>query len=238
MISVRLHQEGGIIQDPEPDDRRGGVGVGDSRGVNYNFIYSFPWGRNALEGGWLEVTMSDRTYWLEVPYGFTRNPAEPIPVGGQEDGKPSLAPAMKKLGINDRVIHWSYVRYPLGRIQNGWQLDLQLSNPVDARAEVILYREDSKVGKSMFLWDLHSPRTTFAIQRSGRILESTCMGIRLHEDGMRRSDSFWVNRDPIDSRCWGTAIIKVDNQTYQCVVPSSLFAYQHGQVRYPREQEK
>jgi hypothetical protein len=205
--------------------------------MNYSYIYSFPWGRNVLEGGWLEVNISGQTYWLEVPYGFTRNPVDPLPTGGQGHGKPSLIPAMRTLGTGDRIVHWSCVHYPLGVIQNGWQLDLQLSNPGDARAEVILYREDSEVGKSMFLWDLHSPRTTFAIQRPGRILESTCMGIRLHEDGMRRSDSFWVNRDAAETRCWGTAIIKVDKATYRCVVPSSLFLYQHGQVRYTGSQE-
>jgi hypothetical protein len=229
-IRVRLHPQGGTIRDPEPDDRHGGFGAGNSRGVNYTYIYSFGWGSNALEEAWLEVSFLGNVYWLEVPYGFTRNPADPLPTGGREHGRSSVALGMRGLGKAEQIVHWSYVHYSMGRIQNEWQLDLRLSNPRDAQAEVILYREDTKVGKSMFLWDLHSPRTDFTIQRRDRILQSTCMGIRLHEDGMRRSDSFWVNRDPSDDRCWGTAIIKVDKATYRCVVPSSLFVFQHGRV--------
>ena len=68
----------------------------------------------------------------------------------------------------------------------------------------------------------------------GRVLAGQGMGVRLHEDGMRRSDDYSFNRDPSrekgseKGREWGKVIIKVDDKTYECVVPSSLFKYVHG----------
>jgi hypothetical protein len=127
-------------------------------------------------------------------------------------------------------VPWLHAHYNLGRIQNEWALSVNLANPFDVEAEIVLYRDDSQVGKSMFLWELHSPRTAVAIKQPGaRVLESRGMSIRLHEDGLRRSDYFKFNRNPGDEeRCWGTVIVKVDDKTYECVVPSSLFKYVHA----------
>ncbi len=229
-MGARLHFVNGKILDPKPDDRHGGVGVGNSRAVNYSFIYEFPWSRNALDEAWLEVTVLGQTYWLEVPYGFTRNPTEPIESGSRQNGKPSFAPGMVESSKTNQIIHWTRVHYDMGRIQNNWGLDLFLSNPSEANAEIVLYREDMRIGKSMFLWDLHSPRTSFAIKAPDRVIGSMAMGVRLHGDGLRRSDTFLANRDPNDERCWGTAIIKVDSKNYECVVPSSLFEFMHGHL--------
>jgi len=46
---------------------------------------------------------------------------------------------------------------------------------------------------------------------------------------MRRSDAFHFNRYPSEKgRGWGTAVVSVDDKTYEFSIPSSLFKYVHG----------
>ncbi len=56
------------------------------------------------------------------------------------------------------------------------------------------------------------------------------MNLRLHDDGMRRSDSFDFNRNPGERelRDWGTMIISIDGKESTLAMPSSLFRYVHG----------
>jgi hypothetical protein len=209
-------------------------GIGGLGGDSYNYKGRMPWGSNTLEESWIEVRFENNTYWLEVPYGFTRNPADAFP-DETRTGLPKVARAMANLGEKDWCVAPLYVDYEIGKIQNGWRLTLKMSNPFDAAAEVELYRDDSKVGKSMFLWDLHTPRTGVVVRTPGDgKLESRAMAIRLHEDGMRRSDDFKFNRNPgSDARNWGAVEIRVDDKSYRCTVPSSLFAYVHGAANTP-----
>jgi hypothetical protein len=67
------------------------------------------------------------------------------------------------------------------------------ANPFDATTELVLYRDDTRVGASMYLWGLHEPRTSVAIVTAqGRTVGGQCVGLGLHSDGMRRSDTFNV----------------------------------------------
>jgi hypothetical protein len=228
-ITVRLHSADGKIAEPEPDENRGAFGIGDHRGHLCGYDYRFPWKRNVLEEAWIELRLPGQAYWVEIPYGFTRNPGDRLTPAVARRGKPAFTATMKP-AKKDRLVPWLFVNYDLGSIQNGWALSVNLANPLDTEAEIVLFRNDSEIGKSMYLWELHSPRTTIGIkQPAGWMLESRGMSIRLHEDGLRRSDSFKFNRNPgQDERCWGTVSIKVDDKSYECVVPSSLFKYLHG----------
>jgi hypothetical protein len=228
-ITVRLHSADGKVSDPAPDEWRGAIGLTNGKGTTYTYIYHLPWKRNVLEEACIEVRLPQQAYWVELPYGFTRDPPESLTPVEPRRGMPAFAATMKP-GDTDRLVSWLHVHYDLGRIQNGWGLSVNLSNPFDAEAEVVLYRDDLQVGKSMYLWKLHSPTTTVAIKQPGeRVLESRGMSICLHEDGMRRSDCFKFNRNFSDGdRCWGTIIIRVDDKSYECVIPSSLFRYVHG----------
>ena len=228
-VSVRIHYPDGSVNDPKPSIVNG-IGVGNSWGMTYPLVYDLPWRGNVLEEAWIELRLDKQRLWLEVPYGFTRNPADPLTPTDARRGEPALAAAMKTLGASDKIVPWRHVHYDLGRIQNGWRLSFNHANPFDAESEIVLYRHDGRVGKSIYLWDLHSPRTAIGIRQPGdRDLQSQCMSIRLHEGGMCRSDSFKFNRNPgDDERCWGTVAIRVDDKTYECVVPSSLFKYVHG----------
>jgi hypothetical protein len=230
-VTVRLHSPDGGIVDCKADTDANGIGIQMSGIASYDYSYTLPWQTNALDEAWIELHSGDEGYWAEIPYGFTRNPSSPLPATGNRRGTPALAPAMEKMGANDQILPWESVHYDVGSIQNGWRLDFKISNPFDARAEVILYRDDGRVSKSMYLWDLHSPRTTFEIDCPSRTICSTEMSIVLHDDGLRRSEFFNVCREPNDERCWGTALITVDKKAYSVVLPSSLFQYQHGKAK-------
>jgi hypothetical protein len=236
-ILVRLHRSGGQIISLLPDDRRGQVGWSSGGGASFDHIYFFPWQENTLEEAWIECRLPSRTYWIEIPYGFTRNPADPLKSIKALTGSPVLAPSMQSMGEKDQILPWVYATYDLGEIQNRWRASVQVSNPGDAKAEVVLYRNDSAVGRSLYLWNMQTPRTSIDIaDPSGRIVTALAVGIRLHEDGTRRSDSFAFNRDVRgEERGWGTATVRVDDREYQFTLPSSLFRYLHGIVgTYPK----
>jgi hypothetical protein len=227
-FSVRLHlSDGTVIQPNAGRHPQSWTGVG-GMGITYSIIYIFPWQRNVMEEAWVEFVLLDQTYWVEMPYGFTRNPADALPSDATR-GEPDFPSTMKALGEKDRLVPWLRASYDLGKIQNDWRLMLELANPFDAEAEVILYRDDMRVGKSMFLWKLETPRTAMEIRTADNgVLAAHGMGIRLHQDGLRRSDDYAFNRYPAAGRDWGKVAIKVDEKTYECVVPSSLFKYTHG----------
>jgi hypothetical protein len=64
---------------------------------------------------------------------------------------------------------------------------------------------------------------------------SRAMEIRLHEDGLRRSDAFSFYRNPgSENRDWGTACMTVEDRSYSFTLPSSLFRYTHGSPDYPK----
>ena len=225
---VRLHLSDGTIVLPKPEKRPPSWMGAGSMGITWSLIYIFPWQRNVMDEAWIEFDLPGQTYWIELPYGFARNPADALPSDGKHS-KPVFPSTMKALDDKDRLVPWLNVNYDLGKIQNGWRLSLKLANPFDAQAEAILYRDDSRVGKSIFLWKLDTPQTAIEIKtQDGGILAAHAMGIRLHEDGKRRSDNYSFNRYPEEGRDWGTVAIKVDNETCKCLVPSSLFKYVHG----------
>lgn len=231
-LNVKLHYaEGPPIEAKEnPFDKDIIGGYGNSRSMSQSYRFVFPWGKNEMKEAWFEVTLGQKTFWLEVPYGFTRNPDEKeLPVSNE--GIPKIPKAIEELFDSTTLVNWKHVYYDIGEIQNKWQASLYHSNPFDAKAELVLYRDDSKIGKSMYLWDLHDPRTKISIDVPEEYpVGSWCMGLRLHTDGFRRSDDFKFNRFPPNKnkRSWGKAIIEVNDRKWKVLMPSSLFRYIHG----------
>lgn len=171
------------------------MGAG-SRGMTYSLIYLFPWQRNEMEEAWIEFALPRQTYWIELPYGFTRDPADLLPADAKR-GEPAFPPTMNTPGETGKLVPWLHVNYELGKIQNGWRLSLKIANPFDAKGEVILDRDHSRVGQSMFLWKLDARRTAMEMKtEDGSVIAAHPMGIRLHENGMRRSDDYSLNRYP------------------------------------------
>ncbi len=139
---------------------------------------------------------------------------------------------MKESNNGALLVPWLTANYHFGEIQNNWNLSLGLSNPFDTTADVSLHRDDFEIGKSSYLWELHAPRTSISIKQPEKWnVESRAMGVRLLEGGTTRTDTFKFNTNPADDvREWGTAVITVDEKSYELVVPSSLFKYCHGNV--------
>jgi hypothetical protein len=187
----------------------------------------FPWGTNALEESWIEVLMGTERYWVEIPYGFDRNPVDPLPPAFP-GGPPTFVPAMKSLTSHDHVVRWQTVHYDFGVIQNGWRLSLIQSNSVAAESEVVLYREDVKIGTATS-WATNSPATALSVlDAGGTIIGSHCNDVHIQDGGMERSNLYEIDRNGDDQRCWGQIEIGVDDKSYWIIVPSSLYKYAHG----------
>jgi hypothetical protein len=250
-ISVRLHYASGQTVSPEWTPAESMVLAG-SFGGSWSSMVVFPWGKNILEEAWIEVSTESGRIWLEIPYGFTRDPKAPNPPP-TFDGDARFASAMKHLarqkktihlsqfsqsisfsGVDvskarDVILHWAKVQYDSFPIQKGWRLSFTKWNIIEeAGEEVELYREDKRNRP----WDLHSPRTALRlIENSGHALASTCMGIRVHNGNMSRSDSFSINggsNERDDRRSWEKVEIDVEDKTYSIMIPSSLFKHSHG----------
>ena len=219
-IEVRLHLSDGSVVAPENHGNEDWTGIGGGLGTQWSLLYFFPWQANKLEEGWIEVRLPKGTFWVELPYGFTRNSDDPL-LPDPDRGVPEFPPEMKKLPEKDVLVPWQFVEYDLGQIQEGSRVSLRVSNPFTARAEVILYREKGK-------WDLHAPRTDLeTVWAQGRS-RGNCVGIR-RTDVFRRTDDYLLRTMGDEKgRIWGKIAVKVDDSTAECVVPSSLFKYVHG----------
>ncbi|MCF6312274.1 MAG: hypothetical protein L3J39_07460 [Verrucomicrobiales bacterium] len=234
-MKLRLHYpDGGIVEASESTftEKLNAVPYEEptSSGFEGSFYCVFPWGENEMQEAWLEIVFPERSYWLVIPYGFMRDPKAPeLPVS--EAGSAKLPKALVKAPAKVKLVNWERIHYDFGEIKNGWKLSLRHSNPFDAHTELILYRKDSEVGKSMFLWGLHYPLTQVSIkQDDGFVLRSRGMSLRLHDDGFRRSDKFEFYQNPsVDHRRdWGIMTIKIDEKEHTQIMPSSLFKNAHG----------
>ena len=243
--SVRLHTMDGQIAVSKP---RGPLFIGSLGMVEYSYEHRFAWRQNVLEEAWIEVRLPQQTFWIEVPYGFTCNPADPLTLSEARRGPPKLPPTVKP-GVNDWLVPWTIVKYwKLVPTRKDWDLSLYISNSFSPDFDVILYRDDFKEGKQEHPWKLASPQTEMEIKLSkDRTLAFNRMGVRLHSDQMRRTDSFELAKSyGGNERSWGTIVVNVDRKSNSCVVPSSLFWGGHGatdlgeryKAQVPRRRER
>lgn len=226
-----LHLPDGTVVAPEAD-ALGLMGAG-TRGDGPRRVASrgarFGWRVSSLDEAWIELDLAAHgRYWLEVPYGFVRDPSAPLDAGDAR-ARPALAGAMAQLSARDRIVPFRHARYDAGEIQNGWRLEVLASNPFDPHVELVLYRDDGRVGESAYRWDLHEPRTSLAIVgHTGGRRPGMPTAARLHEDGLRRSDHFHVFGRPSGRRGWGTIAVTIEDRLVEVRVPSSLYLYTHG----------
>jgi hypothetical protein len=226
-VSVRLHRPDGQIVGYLPDKSVADspVGIGNGLGNTWSLIFCFPWSTNSLEEAWIEVSLGKERCWLEVPYGFNDDPLNPL-ARSIVGGRPRLAPAMAKLGDGDHLVHWWMVHYDLGQIPNGWRLSLnQSATPYGGDSDVELYKEFGS------RWSTNSPHVGFRLLNSGGSVAKGVAGFRgqrIHEDSMRRTDSFTALPPEETIREWGQIEISVDDKKYAVSVPSSLYEAGHG----------
>ncbi len=214
-IKLHLHYPDGSIVEPVEQPNGPIGGTGNAQNTDWNQMYRFPYGPNKLVEAWVELSLPDRTYWLEIPYGFTRDPHAPLPPTEPDAGLPTLAPAMKHLGADDLIVPWTKVDYDLGPIQHGWRLALEQSNPFDAYCKVTLYREDKQ-------WELDTPKTSVTIAEDGSGTLAARQSAARRTDMFRRVDSYDFPCDPgaEKQRDWGTLTIQVEGESRSIVIPS------------------
>ena len=199
-IAARLYRANGKICEPTLEGRKSLALPVAAATASYSgeelvpgVITWFPWGSNTLEEAWIEVTIGSERYWLEIPYGFDRNPADPPPPS-IPTGPPIFIPPMKLLTGHDHVVRWQSVHYDLGQIQNGWRLSLIQSNSNEAESQVVLYREDVKIGTSTS-WKTNSPVTALQVlDANGTITGSHCIDVHIQDGGMERSNEYAIAR--------------------------------------------
>jgi len=128
-IHARIVRENGAVSTPlngNPLPPAGGAGK--ASGPTWSTMGFFPWGENELTAAWIAVEIGKRVVWLELPYGFDRDPSKIRSPSSQ------LEIPMKPETIPEKdVIRWQSVYYDFGEIQNDWRLSLIQSNPFDAR---------------------------------------------------------------------------------------------------------
>lgn len=206
-----------------PEGRQGerhierGPEIGKRGSSQIFYVAALPWFRNTLDEAWIELKLGARRYWLEIPYGFTRKPDDPLPAPDVR-GRPVFAPAMKNLGAGDWIVQVQHVEYELGKVDGSTHLLLKLANPFDCEAELEMYRESRN-------WDLRKPATQVSLHAEGR-----AVGLRLHDDGYRRSDTFKFNRNPRVGRGFLQAEVRIGSKPYRFTIPTSLTNYVHGQA--------
>ena len=234
-ITARLYRANGEIVEPTAEGKNYlNAPVGVSSGFMSDLgepapqvLTYFPWGTNALEEGWIEVVIGPERYWLEIPYGFDRNPADPLPPA-MPGGPPKFFPVMKSLTEHDHVVRWENVHYGLGRTLDDCELSLIQSNPFDAKSDVDLYSDHGAR-------NVYSPHTEVRLQDAeGTEINGRCVNLHLDDNHLRRTDTFdLIGRGAGDLRCWGQIEIRVDDKIYRVMVPSSLYKYIHGHARQP-----
>jgi hypothetical protein len=226
-ITARLYRADGEIIEPTAEGKkflkvpvaaRAASFIGDE--LVPGVMTYFPWGANALEECWIEVSIGSERYWVEIPYGLGRNPACPPPPS-IHSGPPKFVAAMKSLTEHDHVMRWENVEYDLSRKEHV-ELSLKQANLFDAESEVVLYSDVSA-------WRLDSPKTAVRIlDADGTVINGACVNLHLNDNRWRRTDTFQFGRYGNDLRCWGQIEIKIDDKIYQVTVPSSLYKYVHG----------
>jgi hypothetical protein len=218
---VRLHLGDGSVIDAKSDTGQHWDGAGNQMGLTMSRVYDFPWGRNAYDEAWIEWRLPHQTFWFEVPYGFTRNPAQPWPSPDRTRSEPHLATAMNNLSSRDELISWRFVEYQLGEIQNHWRLTARIANSPRTGAEAVLYHPPDE-GEP---WVAEKPQVELQLKGQGNSRR-----VAYRTQGMlERIDTFRMGCDGSDEgRDTGVAILHVDDRSYEFTIPSSLCKYLHG----------
>lgn len=233
-ITARLFRANGEIVEPAAQEKQllnapVSCSTMSSPGMepDVQVVTYFPWGSNTLEESWLEITIAPEWYWVEIPYGFDRNPAEPL-AHSTTNGPPQFVPAMKSLTEHDHVVRWENVHYNLGQTQDGGELSLIQSNPFNAVSDVDIYNFPKAP-------NVYTPHTDVRLlDADGTVIEGKCVNLHLDDYHPGRTDTFDLfDYNAADLRCWGQIEVNVDGKIYRTVVPSSLYKYIHGHASQP-----
>lgn len=216
-VEAKLHLPNGHVIAPQKVDRI----VWSSRGPGMTGVFqsTFPWQDNNLDEAWIELRLTGMVHWLEIPYGFSRDPHAQLPRKDLSRNEPQFAPAMQQLNATDdkhRIVSWQSVKYTTN------QFTLLQSNPFDASCVVLLHGVN----------DLYQPLSSVEfIEQAENGMEGRKTGLSLitpvgSQSG--RSDSFSFRKNPGEGRDWGSLRVTIGQDSHVILIPSSLYRYAHG----------
>lgn len=199
----------------------------DERNRSCRHVFMVPWGPNSMDDAWVVLRLNGRNFWIEIPYGFSRNPDEALEPADPHRSGPVFPVPVARLTREDLVIPWEFVTYRIDDWpKKGAGVWINLSNPDDASAELSLSRFDG---------DVREPRAALTIingkwqNNPGR-----CVSLTLITSDPIRTQMFKFSRSGTDDRRWGSVHLSIGKVTRTFTVPSSLFNYVHGHVRFPK----
>src|SRR5215469_10899686 len=116
-ITARLYRANGEVVEPTSEGKKllNAPGYTSSMSIPGkepwpDVMTYFPWGTNALEESWIEVSIGPDRYWLEIPYGFDRDPRD-SPGQSTHGGRAAFIPPIKFLLAHDHLRTWGSVHY-------------------------------------------------------------------------------------------------------------------------------
>lgn len=228
-VEVHLHRTPGAIVSPvdgQPVCRGAIHRMGCS---SVTLTCHFAWLTDPLVEAWIEIRGDRSSAWLEVPYGFISDCASLDTSARSEAGPPQPAAQCDGFRPDHQVVPWTSVTYDVGQLDDGSRLTLRQSNPSDGRSEVVLYRDLAGVGQFADRWDLHEPRTQVRLRLDAREnVKARAIEIRLHDDGLRRSDVHALGRVTGRQRSWAELVVTVADAERRVWLPSSMFRFLHG----------
>jgi len=191
-----------------------GVSSGATRWIRF---YVFPWSGNTLTEAWLELRVDKRTYWYEIPYGFTRNPADPLPPSDPKAPPADYVPAMKAAPKDSEIVRWKTIAYDFGTIQNGWKLAAELRGLGELQCVVKLARQDGP-------WSIHHPLTDVKVAMdNGGALIPDQTGSHIEFGRRDREDEFTFDFNRLTGRGWGDLIVTVDGEARSWTISMGPF---------------
>ena len=228
-ISVRLHTPDRTTASDEQATHW--IGVSNAGSTTHSLIFTFPWQRNALDEAWFELRVAGKTYWIELPYGFARDPLAREPAS-EKRGRPVFPSTMANLGANDVVVPWLFVEYDVGVVPPlNWLVRLRLSNAFFHRALVMLsHLPEGGTAGTRIPWSIVNPQTGIELQLpGGRTVAGFADSVRLNDATTGREDGFRFRFDaaPVAVRDFGTVIVRADDQRFSIRVPFSLISFGH-----------
>lgn len=194
-------------------------------GLETKHSFAIPWGPNEFDDAWVRLDLKDRTFWVEMPYGFTRKPDDPPAPADTQRADPVTTPFKKNgMGPDDLVIPWEYVSYRWQGVKGAGNVTIRLGNSFDAMTELILWRFEGS--------DVREPHCSVTnVIKPGYEKAGQCISLSLEKSSTpSRSQMFRFTRGSDESRHWCDVQVSVGKEKHTLMVPSSLICYGHGHV--------
>ncbi|HWB04044.1 MAG TPA: hypothetical protein VG796_13535 [Verrucomicrobiales bacterium] len=202
---------------------------GQYRELATTHAFTIPWGPNAFDDAWVRLDLKDRVFWVELPYGFMRDPKDPPAPEDPKRESPKTTPfSQKKPGPQDLIIPWEYVSYRLGKFREGGSVIVNVANTFDAMTELVLWN---------FSGGVREPECTVAnVIVPGYEKTGQCISLTLEKSSDPfRSQLFRYSRGSGDGRHWCQVRVTVEKEARTLTMPSSLVDYVHGHADVPRD---